>query len=764
MSDPEADATAANFARNSAYAVPQANYQTTLNPQQESGFQSWVKANKIPFDPSPTSDYDMRGFYKAAQSGDPRANTAVNPNDGQIHYDDKWKTPYHKSFSNESQFATKGAPAWNNQDQLVLPNGNVVYDERAQQSKAPMAGDLTAVYTALKNADAAGDVESARKLAAYLQTAKPKGGRSYDSLGNGQVAPTGSPAAHDAQSPVSQSGFQNFLAGAGKATYDLGRGAGQMVGAVSRQDVADSRAQDAPLMQTGAGKAGMVAGTVADLLPAAFIPGANTMLGSAAIGAGSGLLQPSTSTSETLTNTGVGGIAGPVGLGVGRALGVGYNALKSTMQPFFNSGQDAIAARTLQTFAGGQAASQDALTSMAQNGQNVLPGVQPTTAELANNAGLSQLERQLSINPDTLNQMTQRMQANRGAMTGALSDIAGNPADMQAAKDARTAITTPLYDKASQATVTADPALNALLQRPSMQSAVGRATTLAAERGDTLGTRSVALSSNPYATAPVEQTTFNGKNIQYLKMALNDMANSGPQMGMGSHEVGAVKGTLGSFNEWTQANVPELRAADAAYANASKPINQMEIGQQLSNKLNPALNDFGTTPRINANAYAQAVRNGDSIAADVTGNKAATLASTLSPQQMQTVTQIGEQLARRANAADLGRGPGSNTAQNLVSQNMLRQVLGPMGLPESWGEGVAKNTMMQSLMRPAQFIAKAGEEKVLTKVANAALDPVEAKRLLQMGIDPSVAKVIWARQGLFGTLGTSSALLGNSAQ
>lgn len=638
--------------------------------------------------------------------------------------------------------------------------------------------------------------------------------QSYDSLGNGQIAPTGSPAAHDAQSPVSQSGFQNFLAGAGKATYDLGRGAGQMVGAVSRQDVADSRAQDAPLMQTGAGKAGMVAGTVADLLPAAFVPGANTMLGSAAIGAGSGLLQPSTSTSETLTNTGVGGIAGPVGLGVGRALGVGYNALKSTVQPFFNSGQDAIAARTLQTFAGGQAASQDALTSMAQNGQNVLPGVQPTTAELANNAGLSQLERQLSINPDTLNQMTQRMQANRGAMTGALSDIAGNPADMQAAKDVRTAITTPLYDAASKAQVTADPALNALLQRPSMQGAMTRAQSLAAERGQSfmptrpilpqgargpasgvqldpvtlteradLGLGSLGNSApiisrgmppgpgkltnfalDPTTLNPAGPIPFNGSNIQYLKMALADMANSGPQMGMGSHEVGAVKGTLGSFNEWTQANVPELRAADAAYANASKPINQMEIGQQLSNKLNPALNDFGTTPRINANAYAQAVRNGDSIAADVTGNKAATLASTLSPQQMQTVTQIGEQLARRANAADLGRGPGSNTAQNLVSQNMLRQVLGPMGLPESWGEGVAKNTMMQSLMRPAQFIAKAGEEKVLTKVANAALDPVEAKRLLQMGIDPSVAKAIWARQGLFGTLGTSSALLGNSAQ
>lgn len=623
--------------------------------------------------------------------------------------------------------------------------------------------DLTDVYTALKNADAAGDVESAKKLAAYLQTAQPKGGKSYDSLGNGQVVPSGSPAAQAAQSPVSPSGFQNFLAGAGKATYDLGRGAGQYLGVVSRQDVADSRALDAPLMQTGAGRAGMVAGTVADLLPTAFIPGATTLGGAAAIGAGSGALQPSASTGETLTNTGLGGLAGPVGLGVGRAIGVGYNALKSTVQPFFNSGQDAIAAQTLRTFAGGDAAG--ALANISRNGQDVLPGLQPTTAELAGNAGLSQLERQLSINPDTLNQMTQRMTANRQALQGALSGIAGTPADMQAAQAARTAVSAPLYEAAGQATVTADPALNALLQRPSMQSAVGRATTLAAERGDTLGKTIVTSSPDMYRTAPIEQTLFNGKNIQYLKMALNDMANSGPQMGMGSHEVGAVKGTLGSLNEWTQANVPELRAADAAYANASKPINQMEVGQQLSNRLNPALADFGVDiPRMSGESFAKAVRGGDAIAADVTGNKAATLASTMTPQQMQTITQIGQQLARRVNATDLGRGVGSNTAQNLVSQNMLRQVLGPMGLPESWGEGVAKNTLAQTLLRPAQFVAKAGEEKVLSKVANAALNPVEAQRLLQMGVDPSVAKAIWARQGLFGTLGTSSALLGNSSQ
>lgn len=121
------------FARNSAYAVQQPSYQTTLSPADEAQFQSWVTTNKVPFDPSATSDYDMRGFYKGLQTGNPNALTAINQNDGQMHYSDYWKTPYHKSFSAESQYATVGAPSWNSKDQLVLPNGNVVYDERANK-------------------------------------------------------------------------------------------------------------------------------------------------------------------------------------------------------------------------------------------------------------------------------------------------------------------------------------------------------------------------------------------------------------------------------------------------------------------------------------------------------------------------------------------------------------------------------------------------------------------------------------------------------
>jgi translation initiation factor 6 (eIF-6) len=121
------------FARNSAYAKPAPvnGYLTQLPAQEEASFQSWVKQNKVPFDSSSTADYDMRGFYKGLMSGDPHAQSSVDPNDQKLHYSDYWKTPYHQTFSAESQWATQGAPRWNRQDQLVLPNGQVVFDDKA---------------------------------------------------------------------------------------------------------------------------------------------------------------------------------------------------------------------------------------------------------------------------------------------------------------------------------------------------------------------------------------------------------------------------------------------------------------------------------------------------------------------------------------------------------------------------------------------------------------------------------------------------------
>lgn len=123
---------AENYTRNQPYVREgQHQYNTPLDPLHELMFQGWLKKNNVPFDAeAPTTDYDMRGFYKALQDRDPRAMSSVNPNDNQMHYPDTWKTPYHETFSAHSQWATPVAPQWNQQDQLISPGGRILFDER----------------------------------------------------------------------------------------------------------------------------------------------------------------------------------------------------------------------------------------------------------------------------------------------------------------------------------------------------------------------------------------------------------------------------------------------------------------------------------------------------------------------------------------------------------------------------------------------------------------------------------------------------------
>lgn len=169
------------------------------------------------------------------------------------------------------------------------------------------------------------------------QHAKPAEAPVDPSVGGGEVLGI----------PTSQ-GVDRFLAGAGKAFTDLGRGAGQFLGVESRKDVADSRALDAPLMATGAGKAGNIAGNIAATAPAMAIPGAATVTGAAALGTAFGALQPSTSTKETLLNTGLGAASGALGQFTGNAISKAVGSrlaarqAGSAAQASQNSAKDAV--------------------------------------------------------------------------------------------------------------------------------------------------------------------------------------------------------------------------------------------------------------------------------------------------------------------------------------------------------------------------------------------------------------------------------------
>lgn len=119
---------------------PMFGYTTPLHLLQEMAFRQWLKEGKNDprqyFNPDQQNpDYDMRGFYKAQLENDPRAQSSVDPYDKRVHFTDPWKTPLHESFSDQSMWAGPNAPSWNNRDQLVNKQGQVVKDPIEEERK-----------------------------------------------------------------------------------------------------------------------------------------------------------------------------------------------------------------------------------------------------------------------------------------------------------------------------------------------------------------------------------------------------------------------------------------------------------------------------------------------------------------------------------------------------------------------------------------------------------------------------------------------------
>jgi hypothetical protein len=71
--------------------------------------------------------------------------------------------------------------------------------------------------------------------------------------------------------------------------------------------------------------------------------------------------------------------------------------------------------------------------------------------------------------------------------------------------------------------------------------------------------------------------------------------------------------------------------------------------------------------------------------------------------------------------------------QNMMGQNLMQRILGPMGAPQ----GLAQNALMQTLSRPYGFVARAAEPSINDLLAEAMVNPALARQLLQQAAQPS---------------------------
>jgi hypothetical protein len=440
------------------------------------------------------------------------------------------------------------------------------------------------------------------------------------------------------------SGFEKGLAGVGKAFVDTGRGIGQRMGLVSPDQVAESRKYDAPLMKTGAGIAGNILGNVAMAAPTAFIPGVNTVTGGALVGAGLGAIQPTTRDESVIGNVLTGGATGaalPAVVG-------GYRAFKAgAYDPLV--GQKNIIRDALAKSAGVQA-----LPKLSAK----TPGVKLSTGAATQNEGLAALEDAL------LAQMPQgalarQAQSNRDALAGAVRGVAGGPDDMASALAKREEVAGALYDAARLKGVSAESLA------PEAQENIARLASRVPEEAYGKARELAKVSG----TSMDNESSIQG--LHWVKKALDSKISTAVKSG-DNESVRAYIGLRDDLMESLGTISPEYAQGAKAFKELSQPINQMEIGGALSNRLIPAT--AGENPAaLNYATYAKAMRDPDAVARNATGFSGAKFDRIMSPEQVSILRGVGEDVSALAEAGRRATGTNSATARRLAQGNMLRE-------------------------------------------------------------------------------------------
>lgn len=506
--------------------------------------------------------------------------------------------------------------------------------------------------------------------------------------------------------------LDQIRAGVGKTYVDMARGAGQMVGAVSRDDVAESRARDSALMSTGGGLTGNILGNVALLAPSVFIPGANTLAGSSAIGAASGLLQPSVSTRETLTNAGIGGAVAPAALLLGRGVKAGMSGLGAIKDTFTRSGQERIAQDILRA----SATNADEAARNLSQAKPLLPGSMPTAGQAAKDPGLAQLERTFLNNPELAAPLQGRYATQRAARMSAVQDVAGTDEYYNAIKQGRALFAKEDYTNALKQGIDADvaasmrPQIESLMGRPSIKQAQKVAMNLARESDKTI---------DDFGSL---------EGMDWLKKALDNQISKASQPGssIGKEELRALTQTKSDLMATIEQIAPGYKAANDNFAKMSRQINSMDVARDLLKRYEPASAQYGNSAREMGNAYQKALAGATESVKKQTGmNKG--ISDVMNTSDVRQLEAVARDIARQQFSQEAGRAVGSPTAQNMISQNMMRRFLGPTGLPE----GMADNTILQTLLRPAEFAGKVATPKIQSRLAEIMLDPKQAEQALR---------------------------------
>ena len=307
---------------------------------------------------------------------------------------------------------------------------------------------------------------------------------------------------------------------------------------------------------------------------------------------------------QKAVQTGAGGVFGAGLAPIGQLAGRGYQLAKALFQPFTESGRKAIVGSTMR----GQIRPTDVgdVVNRLNNATELVPGSQPTVGEVAESGGLATLQRQAqSANPDIFTpRKTSQVQARREA----IYEVAGDEGKKELFGKAREDAANTLYTQAYKQTlnVNRDPVTGKMLPKADRDVAN-------AEMADLLDTPAiqqamkdaVILAKNERINIKDPKGSIQG--LDYTKRALDKQIASAES----DNEKRILMGVKDRLMTFLQKQSPKYAEAVATYAEGSKPINQMEIGEYLKNTLIPAIGEQGGLLNESGAAFTKALRSPD---------------------------------------------------------------------------------------------------------------------------------------------------------
>jgi hypothetical protein len=344
----------------------------------------------------------------------------------------------------------------------------------------------------------------------------------------------------------------------------------------------------------------------------------------------------------------IAGMAGGVGVPTAAAFtGAGAKAAGrlagGLVAPLTKEGRSDIAARILQQ----NATDPQAAAANIASAPRYVPGVNPMTAEVAGDAGISALSKNLkNQNPAVFSAVDE---ANDAARQAALAKSFGNATDLQMAQQARDDITKPLRDAAF-----------ADAKKVDTRPIINTATTV---------TKSGAGARQEVERAMAwVKDRLKGENdperIYAIRQDINDIIAGkmrDPEKASFQLAAGQLKAVKAVLDAQLEKSAPGFKNYLKEYADRSTAIGAMKTGQEI---IGGAVNPM--TERLSPASFARQMANRGQDVADMgaIGSDA--------------LSRVNADLKRSVAPAASMRTAGSDTLQNMVGNDMLQRALGHM--------------------------------------------------------------------------------------